>query len=198
MSTSRRVPQQERGERRVAQVLEAAAVVFAEAGYDAATMTEIAERAKASIGAVYQYFPNKQALVVALRKQYGETMRERWTSLRDSLQNSSIEELANGYIGLMVEFYEEHPDYFVIMDAPIRYKKDEAARMRLRRNLAEAFQERKPSLSEQRAYRLANVAIQIAKSMSQLYGSADEKEREELVKEYKIALSSYLRAALSV
>ena len=77
MSSPRRAPQQERGERRVAQLLDAAASLLAEVGYDAATMTEIADRAKASIGTVYQYFPNKPAIVLALRSQYVAEMEER-------------------------------------------------------------------------------------------------------------------------
>jgi AcrR family transcriptional regulator len=68
LEPKRRVPQQDRGERRVAEVLEAAARVIGERGYDAATMTEIAERAGASIGALYQYFPNKEAIARALRR----------------------------------------------------------------------------------------------------------------------------------
>jgi len=72
MSSQRRAPQQERGERRLAQVLEAAASLFAEVGYDAATMTEVADRANASIGTVYQYFSNKPAIVLALRSKYAE------------------------------------------------------------------------------------------------------------------------------
>jgi hypothetical protein len=67
VSVNRRIPQRERGERRFAELLEAAASEFAEVGYDAATTKAIAKRA--SIGAVYQYFPNKAAVVSALRTQ---------------------------------------------------------------------------------------------------------------------------------
>jgi AcrR family transcriptional regulator len=49
-----------------------------EVGYEAATMTEIANRAGASIGTVYQYFPNKEALVQALRNQHFAEMIHRW------------------------------------------------------------------------------------------------------------------------
>lgn len=81
----RRVPQQDRGERRVAEVLEAAAATIAEVGYEAATMTEVAERAGASIGILYQYFhfPNKEATMRALRQQYGDEMEARWTPAGD-------------------------------------------------------------------------------------------------------------------
>ena len=47
-----KVPRQERGERRVAELLEAAEAVIAESGYEAATMSAIAERAGAAIGHV--------------------------------------------------------------------------------------------------------------------------------------------------
>jgi len=48
MSVNRRIPQQERGERRVAELLEAAAFELAEVGYYAATMKAIAKRTGAS------------------------------------------------------------------------------------------------------------------------------------------------------
>lgn len=47
-------------------LLDAAAQVFAEHGYAAATTNRIAERAGVSIGSLYQYFPNKDAILHAL------------------------------------------------------------------------------------------------------------------------------------
>ena len=60
------LPQQERSERRLAAFLDAAAALFAEVGYEAATMTEIAERSGSSIGALYNYFPDKQSIAFTL------------------------------------------------------------------------------------------------------------------------------------
>jgi AcrR family transcriptional regulator len=54
----------------VERILEAAGHVFAEKSFDAATTEEIAERAGVSIGSVYQYFPNKDALFEAIADQY--------------------------------------------------------------------------------------------------------------------------------
>ncbi len=61
-----RVPKRQRGHERVAILLEAAARVFLEKGYDAATMTEIAAAANSSIGSLYQFFPTKPLLAEAL------------------------------------------------------------------------------------------------------------------------------------
>jgi len=50
----------------VERILDVAAVVFADQGFEAATTEEIAERAEVSIGSLYQYFPDKMALFLAL------------------------------------------------------------------------------------------------------------------------------------
>jgi DNA-binding transcriptional regulator YbjK len=55
-------PQQERSARRFATFLNAAAEIFAEVGYEAATMTAIAEQSGSSIGALYNYFPDSNPL----------------------------------------------------------------------------------------------------------------------------------------
>ena len=62
----RKLPKQARSEATVEAVLEAAAQVFEHHGYAAGTTNRIAERAGVSIGSVYQYFPNKDAILVAL------------------------------------------------------------------------------------------------------------------------------------
>jgi AcrR family transcriptional regulator len=196
LSTTRRIPQQERGERRVAQVLEAAASVFAEVGYDAATMTEISERAEASIGAVYQYFPNKEAIVRALRNQFGIAMEQRWAEVELFTEGISVEQMAHRFVDVMVHFVEDYPAYFSVFDAPVKYKRDQEARNRLRLRLVNVFRSRQPELSPELAFRIAHVSLQIIKSMTAIYAEASAHERPELVKEYKLALAGYLRSHL--
>lgn len=67
-------------ERRRQGILEAAARVFAQKGYDRATTREIAAEADVSEGTIYNYFRNKQALVDALV----EMVRERFLDLLDA------------------------------------------------------------------------------------------------------------------
>jgi AcrR family transcriptional regulator len=62
----RRLPTQERSRARVERILAAAIAEFSEHGYDAATTEGIAARAGTSIGSIYQFFPNKHALFLAL------------------------------------------------------------------------------------------------------------------------------------
>jgi AcrR family transcriptional regulator len=65
-----RAPQQERSRRRVAALLDAAAEEFAERGFTAATTTGIAARAGVPIGSLYQWFPDKEALLYGLADRH--------------------------------------------------------------------------------------------------------------------------------
>jgi AcrR family transcriptional regulator len=62
----RRVPVQGRSVARVARMLDACATLIDELGYDGLTTTLLAERAGVAIGSVYQFFPDKRAIVQAL------------------------------------------------------------------------------------------------------------------------------------
>ncbi len=55
-------------------ILAATSRVLVEEGYDHASTNRIAEVAGVSVGSLYQYFPNKQSLVVALLDAHGRTM----------------------------------------------------------------------------------------------------------------------------
>src|SRR4051794_14338296 len=66
----RRKPRQVRAELTRGRILDAAAHVFAEYGYAAGTTNRIAERARVSIGSLYQYFPNKDAILAELLVQH--------------------------------------------------------------------------------------------------------------------------------
>ncbi|MEO3827735.1 TetR/AcrR family transcriptional regulator [Actinomadura sp. B10D3] len=73
----RRTPRQVRAELTRERILTAAAHVFAEYGYAAGTTNRIAERARISIGSLYQYFPNKDAILAELAVRHLD--RGTWT-----------------------------------------------------------------------------------------------------------------------
>lgn len=77
----RRQPSQERSKRRLAQILDAAAAIFADRGYEGATMEMIAEHAETSIGSVYQFFRNKQEIFDELAQTYRDNLRTFFFSL---------------------------------------------------------------------------------------------------------------------
>ncbi len=73
-ATPRKQPKQERSQATVEAILSATAHILTEAGYDELTTNRVAERAGVSIGSLYQYFPNKEALIFALAEHHANEM----------------------------------------------------------------------------------------------------------------------------
>lgn len=69
-SSLRRAPSQRRSRERVERILGAARELIAAQGSDAMRMGEVAERAGVSIGSLYQYFPDKAAIIRTLAERY--------------------------------------------------------------------------------------------------------------------------------
>lgn len=71
----RRQPKQQRGKARVEKILDAAAAVFDEVGYEAATTHLIAAKAGTAIGSLYQFFPDKAAIFKAMERRHAERVK---------------------------------------------------------------------------------------------------------------------------
>lgn len=70
IASPRRAPSQQRSRERVERMLTAASALIAGQGSDAMRMGEVAERAGVSIGSLYQFFPDKRAIIRALAERY--------------------------------------------------------------------------------------------------------------------------------
>ncbi|MDK4717065.1 TetR/AcrR family transcriptional regulator [Rhizobium sp. CNPSo 4039] len=75
--TFRKRPQQERSIQRVDAILSVAAALIAEKGVSAMKMTELAAVATVPIGSVYQYFPDKAAIVRALLDRHSSRIQQK-------------------------------------------------------------------------------------------------------------------------
>lgn len=89
----RKQPRQHRAEATRQRILAAAAHVFADFGYAAGTTNRIAERADISIGSLYQYFPNKDSILIELmtvhtQEGFAAVQRHLAAGLPDSLADA--------------------------------------------------------------------------------------------------------------
>jgi Tetracyclin repressor-like, C-terminal domain len=91
---------------------------------------------------------------------------------------------------------DNRPAYIPLQSAPRNYRRDPAARNRLRELFAALFREKRPELTPETALRIAHVTVQVVKAMNPLYAEATAGEREEIVREFKLLLASYLSARL--
>jgi AcrR family transcriptional regulator len=190
-------PQQERSARRLAGFLDAAAELFVEAGFEAATMTAIAERSGSSIGALYNYFPDKQSIAFTLLNQYAQELEAHWKPLMEQAEALRHTEFADLFIDRITQFVRERPAYLSLLAAPIRFRRDPAARKALRVTIATAFRAKNPSLSNEQSVLAANVSLQMVRGMMTLYTEADPKGRILIVAEFKKVLTLYLGSILS-
>jgi AcrR family transcriptional regulator len=189
-------PQQDRSARRFAGFLDAAANLFAEAGYESATMTAIAERSGSSIGALYNYFPDKQSVAFTLINQYSQELEAHWRPLMAQVGVLSQAEFADAFIERITEFVQRRPAFLKLLNAPIRFRRDSATRKASRVAIASAFQAKNPLISNEEAMLAANVTLQMVRGMMALYGEADPKGRDQVVTEFKKILTFYLGSVL--
>ncbi|MES2017739.1 MAG: TetR/AcrR family transcriptional regulator [Pseudomonadota bacterium] len=75
-TAKRRIPQQERGHKTIEVILRAAGAEIARGGLAKLTTKRIAEAAGMSVGGLYEYFPNKEAVVHALVSQWLEQVKD--------------------------------------------------------------------------------------------------------------------------
>ncbi len=108
----RRTPQQERGQRRVQQILDAAAGLFSEVGYEAATTNMIAHRANTSIGSLYQFFPNKEAIVETLAQRLADDLAH---TLIAPDQPIDCVQAIEGFVDKLERFSREHPGFLSLL-----------------------------------------------------------------------------------
>lgn len=85
----RRVPKSKRGQQRVEKILDSAAELFAQQGYEATTTNQIAAYAATSIGSLYQFFPNKETILEALAVRYVAEMQTLVTGIGAAYAGSS-------------------------------------------------------------------------------------------------------------
>ncbi|MEV7229153.1 TetR/AcrR family transcriptional regulator [Polymorphospora sp. NPDC051019] len=198
MAEPRPVRRQARGERRIAEILDAALSLFAEVGYEAATTNAIAARAGISPGSLYQFFRNKEAIAQALSARLVEGTRDAHAAAFADrpVATLPLDELVDLMLDPLIEFNVSNPgakSLFGNTDMPAQL----AAATRplheaVTRRVTAVVTARAPHLSAVEAARTATVVVQIVKAMMPPIVAAETEERAALVTELKRAIRGYL------
>jgi AcrR family transcriptional regulator len=99
---------------RTGEILQAAYRVFAERGFELATMDEIAKAAGVAKGTLYLYYPSKQDIYsAALHRSAVELAARTATAMEGA---SGIEAKLQAFIATRLRYFEEHRDFFRIYD----------------------------------------------------------------------------------
>jgi AcrR family transcriptional regulator len=130
--SSRKQPQQARSAELVAAILEAAVQVLAKEGAQRFTTARVAEKAGVSVGSLYQYFPNKAAILFRLQSDEWRQTTELLRGILEDVQRPPLERLR------------------ILVQAFIRSECDEAA-MRVALNDAAPLYRDAPEAQDARA-----------------------------------------------
>lgn len=119
----RKQPRQARSKATVKAILEAAAQVFCRYGYAEGTTDRVAERAGVSIGSLYQYFPNKESLLLALANLH---MEEGFDLLERLLQASAQQKpplalILQRFVEALMKLHLQNPNLHRVLfnEAPL-------------------------------------------------------------------------------
>jgi AcrR family transcriptional regulator len=159
-------PQRDVGRQRVAELLQAAAAVFQERGFEAATMAEIAARADAKIGSLYRFFPNKNAVAEALMARYTEALQAEYDAIHAHAGDVTPQELADILIDLFVKLRPQAGALSTFLDSRADWTE---ARRRLRTQtlagIKTALTTCAPDLDNKEAEDVAAVVLNNMKTM---------------------------------
>ncbi|MBW2526296.1 MAG: TetR/AcrR family transcriptional regulator [Deltaproteobacteria bacterium] len=106
----RRQPKQARSAETYESILKAAAELFADAGYEQTTTHQIAQRASISVGALYRYFSDKQAVLLELYRREITNTRQQLLDQFDitDLVAADVREIIRRTLSLAFDVYSEH------------------------------------------------------------------------------------------
>jgi len=115
----RKQPVQARSEATVAALFEASIQVLLAVGYRKLTTTRVAERAGVSVGTLYQYFPNRQALINSVIKGYLDEVVSSVERSCRGLNELRLEELATGLADAFIAAKYKRIDVSRAMHEPL-------------------------------------------------------------------------------
>jgi AcrR family transcriptional regulator len=194
----RAIPKQERGQKRIDKLLDAAAKLFAKVGYEETTTNAIAREAKTSIGSLYQFFPNKEAILDAIAARYLKDLR----AVHDKVLGSDavqleLPEMYDRIFDSLMRFHDSHPGFQTLFFGSTTCKRLAAAADQLKQECVGRVEKlmaaRNPELGLSLCNLLAMLNVEIIKTLMPLAQSADPATRARLIQETKALLLARMR-----
>ncbi len=107
LSALKKQPTQPRAKRTVERIITATGELLLAQGLDALTTNRVADQANVNIATLYQYFPNKQALLSALVQRYLNDLTRGLNDMLDGLGDISVEESTRLWASLGIQSFRQ-------------------------------------------------------------------------------------------
>ncbi|WP_344491051.1 TetR/AcrR family transcriptional regulator [Glycomyces endophyticus] len=192
---------QARGEKRMAELLDAAAAVFAEQGFTRASTNAIAARAGASPGTLYQFFTNKQEIAEALMARYVARLQEaQGAASGPDAAGLPLPALLDRVVDPIIAFDRANPGFHALLADPGVTEELAAAKRPAQRlmfdRLDGLFAARVPDLPDDERRLAVEVAIHMFRGLLPMVIGASEEALPKVAAEVKRALGAYLEPVL--
>jgi AcrR family transcriptional regulator len=123
-SSPRRRPKQHRSRQTVEAVLDAVIRIVKREGVKAVTTNRIAEVAGVSIGSLYQYFPDKRAIFIALHERHIQQIDHLVETKLVQNSESPLDKLIRAMVEAMIEAHESDPEFYQLMMMEVPHRAD--------------------------------------------------------------------------
>ena len=190
MPQERRVPTQKRSREKYDLILTTAKMLIGERGNDSVSMREIAKQAGLAISSIYQYFPDKNAILAAIMQEYFDHIRALMTGYLDHCENMDDlhKGLSNG-IDMFYAQFKQEPALAVLwagLQANQTLKELDAEDSRMNAKLiSERIIALYPNVDAQKTYSAALLFVHASGMTVRLALSVPKEEADALVEEYK-------------
>jgi AcrR family transcriptional regulator len=192
---------QQRGQRRINQLLDAADALFAEIGYERATTNAISQSAGVSPGTFYQFFPNKQAVAEALAERYVKLLPEiHRTAFDVAAVNGPLSDLIEHVVDPFVELHRQGSCLEALLSGSVI--SDElslsikALDQHVEVGLENLFVSRCPRGNRTELKRAATTCVQLFKALLRSALNGTTKQQKQGIQELKTVLYRYLEPIL--
>jgi len=195
----RRVPTQARSRERVERILDAAAQILIDDGYGAFKTNLIAKRAGVSIGSLYQFFPNRFAVLNALADRYRERIAETLVNnLGVEAPDRPWPEIVDGVIDLLADQWRSdwsfHSVWLAIRSTPeLREQEDVFRKELIDRTIVVLLSRIAPDLPEDRRAIVGSVILEVSNLLLDQSMRKGDPQDQRILEELKSLLKGYLQ-----
>ena len=123
-SPARRRPKQRRARETVEAILDAVTKILKREGSQALTTNRIADVAGVSIGSLYQYFPDKRAIFIALHRRHIEQIDRLLERTLVEHATSSLEDLMRALVNAMIDTHSGDPEFYQLLMVEVPHRAD--------------------------------------------------------------------------
>ena len=197
-SSLRRQPKQQRGKERVEKILDAAAAVFDEVGYEAATTHLVAAKAGTAIGSLYQFFPDKAAIFNAMELRHIERVKLMWAQANTpDIVQLPLRQMIHAIATAVAELFEQPVSRVVFVQfytaRQIFQSIDESMTQEAINFMTSLLTQRNSALSKAHCSLLAEVCVHSSNAvMLAALRNPDPQHRQQLTSQIEELLVSYL------